>query len=688
MASIYEQAQKLYPSVKDDDILFELAKTDFPNVTEDNFRTDPNMVLSSTSNRNRPMVYDQNDPVVRFLTPLALFGQGASFGLADDIAGAVRGLLPGTNFQQERQNVRNLFSQGREARPIESALAELGGGLLGGVRASQALANTPVGRSLLNNLSNRSPLSRIGANLGGSAVAGGLLAIPQSESGNLGSDIATGALLNTVGSAVFQPVAALGERVVQNVAPAVSRLSSSFVQNPQERFGRQLRTDLDRDRMSADDVIEFGRKDPNLMLVDIPDSNVQALGDAFATLPGSAKLDAGRALNERARDSQTRLLKTVADAVGISDRKVNFDAVNQSLLQNMKTLSPQYEQILDENIVEMTPQLAKLLETPTMKNATKRAIAILQDERKPTVVQQFNPSFDARTGEVMEFTISETPSLHTFQKIKEGLDELIDAQTDITGKVSAEGARFVGLKNDLLKELDKIEAYKVIRKQYSTEKSAKRALELGRKYTREDSEVTERMFKDLSDNDQAFFKLGAARNLSDRIDRKGLDEGDFPESAIPQALTTLDAQRIRAVFDKENADKIINRFGAERLFAKTKNVVGKGSQTQPRQQKIQDMAQPEVSTNLSIGGALQGLFGNPANLISEAERDIAGRVLFRPIVEQEGLLRNLLNQAPPITRETARDRLRFDLTAPGMGGDVFRGIQFGLMPTLINRPNE
>ena len=100
------------------------------------------------------------------------------------------------------------------------------------------------------------------------------------------------------------------------------------------------------------------------------------------------------------------------------------------------------------------------------------------------------------------------------------------------------------------------------------------------------------------------------------------------------------------------------------------------------------MAQPEVSTNLSIGGALQGLFGNPANLLSEAERDIAGRVLFRPIVEQEGLLRNLLDQAPPITRETARDRLRFDLTAPGMGGDVFRGIQFGLMPTLINRPNE
>ena len=681
MASIYEQAQKLYPSVTDDDILFELAKTDFPNVTEDNFRTDPNMVLSSTSNRNRPMVYDQNDPVVRFLTPLALFGQGASFGLADDIAGAVRGLLPDTNFQQERQNVRNLFSQGREARPIESALAELGGGLLGGVRASQALANTPVGRSLLNNLSNRSPLSRIGANLGGSAVTGGLLAIPQSESGNLGADIATGALLNTVGSAAFQPVAALGERVVQNVAPAVSRLSSSFVQNPQERFGRQLRSDLERDRMSVDDVIEFGRRDPNRMLVDIPDSNVQALGDAFRNLPGAAKLDAGKALNERAKDSQTRLLKTVADAVGIADRKVNFDEVNQSLLQNMKTLSPQYEQILDENIVEMTPQLAKLLETPTMKNATKRAIAILQDERKPTVVQQFNPSFDARTGEVMEFTISETPSLHTFQKIKEGLDELIDGQTDITGKVSAEGARFVGLKNDLLKELDKIEAYKVIRNQYSTEKSAQRALELGRKFTREDSEVTARMFQDLSDNDKAFFKLGAARNLSDRIERRA-------EEAMPQALTSLDTQKIRSVFDKENADKIINRFESERLFAKTRNIVGGGSQTQPRQQKIQDMAQPEVPTNLSIGGALQGLFGNPANLISEAERDIAGRVLFRPIVEQEGLLRNLLNQAPPITRETARDRLRFDLTAPGMGGDVFRGIQFGLMPTLINRPNE
>lgn len=682
MATIQEYRQR-FPTLKDRD-LFDMALMENPNLNRSEFLGEmpPNVPA------NQGMVFDQSNPIVRNLSRAALLGQGVTFGALDDIAGGIRSFLPGTTFQQERQNVRDALNQARQAEPLLSLGLEVAGGLLSGMGGSRAVVNTPIGQSLMNNLRGRSRITRGGANLAGSGIAGGVTAIPYSESGNLSGDIAQGATLGLLSNAIFQPVAALGERVVQNVAPAVSRLSSSFVQNPQERFGRQLRTDLGRDRMSADDVIEFGRRDPNLMLVDIPDSNVRALGDAFATLPGSAKLDAGRALNERAKDSQTRLLKTVADAVGITERKVNFDQVNQTLLENMRKLAPRYEQILDENIVQMTPKLKELLETPSMKNATKRAISILQDERKPTVVQQFNPSFNAETGEVMEFTISETPSLHTFQKIKEGLDELIDAQTDITGKVSAEGARFVGLKNDLLKELDKIEAYKVIRNQYSTEKSAKRALELGRKYTREDSEVTARMFQDLSDNDKAFFRLGAARNLSDRIDRRGLDEGDFPESAIPQALTTLDAQRIRSVFDKENADKIINRFGAERLFAQTKNVVGKGSQTQPRQQKIQDMAQPEVPTSLSIGGALQGLFGNPANLISEAERNIAGRVLFRPIVEQEGLLRNLLDQAPPITRETARDRLRFDLTAPGMGGDVFRGIQFGLMPTLINRPNE
>tara|TARA_R100001126_G_scaffold86061_2_gene54575 strand:+ start:811 stop:2847 length:2037 start_codon:yes stop_codon:yes gene_type:complete len=678
MATIQEYRQR-FPTLKDRD-LFDMALMENPNLNRSEFLGEmpPNVPA------NQGMVFDQSNPIVRNLSRLALLGQGATFGSLDDIAGGIRGLMPGTTFEQERQNVRDALNQARQAEPLLSLGLEVAGGLLSGMGGSKAIVNTPIGQSLMNNLRGRSRITRGGANLAGGGVAGGVTAIPYSESGNLSGDIAQGATLGLLGNAIFQPVAAVGERLVQNVTPFFGALKSSFADTPEEQFTRKLRMDASRDDITADDVIEAGRSDPQMMMADFAGTNIQALADAFASLPSSAKTRAANLLDERAKDAQNRLLKTVADSVGISERKVNFDQVNQTLLENMRKIAPRYEQILDENIVQMTPELKDLLETPTMKNATKRAISILQDERKPTVVQQFNPSFDAQTGEVMEFTISETPSLHTFQKIKEGLDELIDAQTDITGKVSSEGARFVGLKNDLLKELDKIDAYKAIRNQYSTEKSAQRALELGRKFTREDSEVTERMFENLSDNDKAFFRLGAARNLSDKIEKKA-------EGAMPQALTSLDAQKIRSVFDPDNADKIINRFATERMFQGTKNTIAGGAPTQLRQAKVGEMNESPLA-NVNIANALpllaRGLFGNPAGMISEAERDIAGRVLFSPIVEQEGVIRNLLNQPAPITRENVSDRLRFDLTAPGLGGDIFRGFQFGAMPTLINRPNE
>ena len=134
----------------------------------------------------------------------------------------------------------------------------------------------------------------------------------------------------------------------------------------------------------------------------------------------------------------------VSDAVGLDAPGVNFDAIQQQLLENMRKLQKPYEKVLDENIVEITPALKGLLNRPTMKSALARAKMIVQDEGKPDVDRFFIPSVDDATGQVKSFEIGERPTLHVFQKIKEGLDEMIDAQTDpVTGKIQGEGVRFV-----------------------------------------------------------------------------------------------------------------------------------------------------------------------------------------------------------------------------------------------------
>ena len=667
----YDQLKLQNPDLPDS-VLFSMMKQNNPTITRANFKT---------FKEAKPTATFESLGIDPALVPaygtLMNYAQGASFGTLDDIVGLTRG-------QDAKQQFREAMSNYRKDAPfLLSTLPEIGGGLLTGGLGAKRLAESPIGKSALNRISQMSPVKRYATNLGIGGGTGAAVAIPYSEAESpqeLLQDVGTGGLLGTAGAGLFAPLAAVGQSVAQKVMPSINRFASQIGFDPERAFGRSLARNLASDDITPEQIRTMAQtSDPNMMMADIPGTNVQQLADMYANLPGSQKTQALEALNTRARGAQERIMTEVSDAVGLDAPGVNFDAIQQQLLENMLKLQKPYEKVLDENIVEITPALKGLLNRPTMKSALARAKLIVQDEGKPDVDRFFIPSVDDATGQVKSFEIGERPTLHVFQKIKEGLDEMIDAQTDpVTGKIQGEGVRFVKLKKDLTDELEKITEYQEIKDLYATEKSAEKALEMGRKFMRQDSEVTERIFEGLSEADKGFFRLGAARQLDDIVQSRNID-------APPRPLTELNANRVRAVFG-ENADKIINRFETERMFARTKQKIEGGSPTQPRQEKLRS----ETGVDLVEAadrpvGFVRSLLTDPTNVIPPRQREIAAETLFQPMSLAEPRIRGLLGDGIPLVPENAAQRLQFDLTGANRGSDFYRGLLLGANPTIVGQ---
>ena len=675
--TIYDKLRQEYPDVTSDIVLLNLAQQKYPGLNASNFKS---FVVEDSVSPKSTATFESLgiDPaLVPAYGTLMNYTQGATIGLLDDIVGLTRG-------QDAKQQFREAMSNYSEDAPfLLSTLPEIGGGLLTGGVGTKRLAESPLGKSALNRISQMSPLKKFATQLGIGGVTSGTAAIPYSEAESLQEllqDVRTGALLGTAGAGLFTPLAALGQLVAQKVTPSINRFASQIGFDPERAFGRSLAANLASDDITPQQIRKMAQtSDPNMMMADIQGSNVQQLADMYANLPGSQKTQALKALNVRARGAQERIMKEISDAVGLDAPGVNFDAIQQQLFRNMKNLQKPYEEVLDQNIVELTPSLKNLLKRPTMQQALKKAKLIVQDEGKPYIDKFYVPSINKATGQVESFEIAEKPTLHVFQKIKEGLDEMIDAQTDaVTGKIQGKGVRFVKLKQELLNELEKIPEYKNVKKLYSTEKSAKTALEMGRKFMRQDSEVSERIFNELSDTDKGFFKLGAARQLDDIVQNRNID-------APPRPLTQLNANKIRAVFG-ENSDNIINRFDTERMFAKTKTKIEQSSPTQPRQEKLRS----ETGVNLvEVAdrpiGYFRSLLTDPINVIPPRQRDIAAETLFQPISLAEPRIKSLLGDNIPLVPENAAQRLQFDLTGKNVGSDLYRGLLFGANPTIVGQ---
>jgi len=641
---------------------------------------------------------EQATPINPVLGSLETFGHGASIGTTDEMAGLLDAALGGdyTSARDAARARQKAFSQ---QYPMLSTGSEITGGLTSGLfsalKLPGLLAQIPkVGRQIENvgtTLRNRAMQQGSGRRyveglLGTGGVAGGFGGYTYGEGetpSEVAKDIGVGGLTGMAGFGILHPFSQLAMSMYRNVAPVIADQFSKAL-SPEDRLSRELNKRMLMDEQTPESLLQAGKiMGDEGTIVDIPDAgNLQMLGRVFANLPGEAKKKALTTFNERANTMQSRVMKDLMDILGEKGSGVNVVEVRKELSEKLKDLSPQYARILNDNEVDMTPELETILRTPRGQKLLKRAQIRAADElESPISVELKYKEVDGE--EIAEF--ADRPTLRVFQYILEELND--DIKSNLVRKPNI-AASFVRTKKTLTDELDKNTDFKKIRQQWASVESQDDAFELGNKFAtgkKEEAEVLEDVLENMTEAEQRFFKLGVVNSLQRKLT-------DKPRNKPVTPLSVRDEQRIMAVFGNKDGAKLVNRYNTERGFGDTRSAFYQQSQTVPLANETDEVA-GSLSTlqqGLNPLGFVKDIMTNPKYAIPRQYRDEASRVLYSPLTNVSEItgervlnprIKGLLDRTNPLVSDQLLDNASFNLIGMDDFGNAYRGLLGGTAAT-------
>lgn len=580
---------------------------------------------------------------------LRQFAHGASFGFDDELAGAMSAATGG-DYESARRTYLAERNQYGADNPKASFAANVAGGLAMGVGGAAKLAGTKGGAVVADALSNLPRWAQLAA-AGGSA--GAVQGAGDADSGDRAVGALKGGAAGAVAGAVLPPVIGFAGKVAGKVIGEPAKWAINALRTPEEQGARAFYRALARDEITP---IEFSEKlralGPDAVGADAGGKNVLALAKAAVRLPGTAKNAGMNALEARAQGAGGRVNQALQNAMGVAS--TGTDDIVQGLHQNMRDVAVQhgYDDILNTGQVEMTPALEKLMGSSTMRKALGQASSILDDDialgRADSKLQQYfkmdeNGSMFSPFGG-FHGDMAERPTLRAWDYVKRGLDSVINDGTDaMTGKMSSQAERANALKRELLAHLDNgNEAYKAVRGAYAGEKAGESALNLGRAFMREDSDVTVRRLADMSPAERKYFQIGAARAVQDKIEsgpNTGMNYADFLSRPGLQ-------KKLRAAFsdNPEALDSFLEHLQGESRMGQTFAKLRGGSDTAEN-----------LANSLDVG---EGLAGGGIPVSREGLARKLGLMLTQPNQEVSGQLANLLLSQDPATKAQIAQRLQ------------------------------
>ena len=246
--------------------------------------------------------------------------------------------------------------------------------------------------------------------------------------------------------------------------------------------------------------------------------------------------------------------------------------------------------------------------------------------------------------------------------IKQGLDALVDAETDsLTKKMTPMGRKLVMLKDAWNKEIiNQNELYASANKQFADNSKVKSAYQLGYDFTKVNEQNMERTVSSMTDGEKQAFRVGIVSQINELTSKTG-DSTDFVKTIFG---TPRKRAAIRLAFDNtEQFKKFEEMTKLQSMKQRTAREVLGGSQTAARQAQQADSA-IDPSAIIDVGAALAS--GNPSGILSrtanrmkgmsENTADALGKRVFDNTIEgQQEILNNLA--ARQSADEIARNRL-------------------------------
>lgn len=571
--------------------------------------------------------------------------QGPLLGFADELAGIVQAPFiakPGESMTDAYSRGRDVYRSGvekyKQEQPIGSAVVQ--------GAASLPLGMVNVGKQVLPQIG---PVLRsIGTGgLFGAVSGAGEAETPEQIAQKALETGATSAVLGgaTEGAMkVARPVASVVKSQVGRAIPESVRglVGGSSVDLARRRVAQaMLRDGATPDQVTA----RMAKLGDDAILAESAGYNTRDLLDTMATLPGRTKNYTEEMIRQRQSQRGGRIAESAQKQLSPTGARL-ADSVESLINKRDVDATPLYEQLKTVNI-QLDNDLRQILDASKKLGAFARAEKISTGLREPFSLQNFQKATDV--------------SMTDLDKVKRGIDDIIGskAATNDRGEINEFGRSVVKLKQDLLKRLDDAtidpdtgsSLYKSARNAYAGPSALISAAELGRTVLNKPAATIRTMVKDMSDSELESFRVGAYEGLRDIA---GTQSGQTRLLNMWKEPTTQ--ERLKEVFPSERAYREFASDIAAEARKKEIQSVGRGSQTAPREARMEDVGFETLKDTANLTAAAKTMDVNSLiNMLSstmkrtsvpEPVRDEIGRILMSRATsgDEVKILRNVIDK--------------------------------------------
>lgn len=522
-------------------------------------------------------------------------------GAGAGVAALARGQDPAKAYSERKGQYEQAVQDYIAQNPVRGRAGQALG-LVGTVGANTGISGAQTGMQMLKE----------GAKTG--AVLGGVTGLSEGDGmgerlANAGMGLLTG---GAIGAAV--PLAVSGGQKM------LSAVTAPFT-SPQTRADRLAAQALAREGVYTAEqgmaaMAPF--KDKPGMLADIGPNTMGRLR-AAASQPGPGQTVAVQSMRDRGAAQSDRILQDIADT--FDNQGTAYSALRRLDQEKRVAAEPLYKQAFGDDGGVMLGDdallyVSDIAERPFAKTAWAKARRSLANE-----------------GIALPDTIEEAVRQGITYKQIDVFKQMVDDQIGVlmrSGKTN-EARRLIGAKNDMLAVLDDANpAYAAARKAYGGPAGAQEAIEDGQKVFSMSPEQVADTIANLPVDHQAYFRLGVAQAMRDKVSRIG-DSRNITGSFLS---SPGDRAKIEAAFESEaQFAEFMRRLQAERTMAGTEREILNQSRTG---EKLAEQAEVDGVAANPLGAAFSEIYTplRQGNLLGAA--GAAGRNAIEVLREQVG----------------------------------------------------
>ena len=560
------------------------------------------------------------------------FGQGASYGLLEELEAALRtGAISGPEYERQRNLLRAQQKQFGEDMPLVQTGLEVAGSLAVPFGAAKQVSRlAPEAQALVTG---QTALGQVGRGTAIGAGTGALSGYGFAEKDAGREALVSGAFGGLLGGTVPIVLDKAGT-TIKNV------LNSAGIGDQQTAASKMLASYLKKDNLSPDEaqqaLDELRRIGvPNPVIADLVKS-LQDLAYSAYVVQSKAKGGTESFLVNRMIDQPNDIVRGLVQKAGLAKNVNGFEYL-ESLTAKQKSLANEAYPKAYSLAVDAVP-FRKYVDRPVFQKAYDEAV-----KRAGVYGEQLPALSEIRNAQSVP-----TDVLH---QIKMGLDRVIDKETDaVTGKMSGYGRDVVRVKdefNGLIKELNP--DYRKANEEFADEEKIRKAFKMGQDYQKLDTAEAASKIKKLNADEKEAFRLGVMADINNRL-------GDFKGGDFTRQIFKSDNQKLllrNAFPDQASYTEFSQYVKALNQQSATKQRVLGGSRTDENRAAREEAnllgtigqaaATGDPLSMLRAGGT--ALLARARGISGETSEALQKRLFTTDTVEQTAILKELNRRA-------------------------------------------